>query len=78
MTTITQPTRIRYEIPMGQLVTVYEAAKLLRRHGLISVEEIRDIRQYVHADCNTHMERSGYDPACVLSLGDVYEATKPL
>jgi hypothetical protein len=66
------------EIGMSELQAVMDAAQLLRKHGLISKDSLGEIRQTVHTDCNTHMERHSFTPEVVVALDGIWQQTRPL
>ncbi len=71
-------TQTRDEISINDLTAVMEAAKLLRKYGLISVAKIREIRTAVNEDAAVNIERhTGCDEAQRIA-NDAWKATRPL
>ncbi len=68
----------RDEIILTELYPVMEAAILLRKNGLISIEQLGEIRKAVHADCCVIMERHGWDGSIASALSAVWDMTRPL
>ncbi len=65
-------------IGMNELDATWRAAKLLRRHGLISVENIWSIRERVHRDAVEQMELFAHIPDAAQRCYDIAHETRPL
>lgn len=75
----------RDTIPMNDLRAVLNAALLLRLHGFISAEQLREVRQTVHEDCNVWFDvlqgQSGSDAEFLKAghpLNAIWKDTRPL
>jgi hypothetical protein len=69
----------REEISFQDLQAVLDAARLLRRYNLISVEQIRGIRGHVRADVDTIADRHHGQLAVeqIRALSALWDASRP-
>jgi hypothetical protein len=66
------------EISVNDLQAVMDAAKLLRRYGLIGMAKIREVRAKVHEDCCTHIDRYEGCDDLQRACNEVWKQTRPL